>query len=263
MQIIPPRRAADCGRVSMLASVVDAREATLCLEGGVDVIDCKDPSRGALGAVTPEAARAIVETVGGRVPVSATIGDHPCEVGPIVEATLQAAATGVDYVKTGFLPGGDAAEVVRALGRLRGETGKAQIVGVLFADASPDFELVAEMAAAGFAGVVLDTANKSDGALPDVLAVDQLEHFVEIARAHEMFCGLAGSLRTRHIPALVRLAPDLIGFRGALCRENARTGSLDLRAVAEIRDAIAKAEKIETDLMMSKAEELAREERAS
>lgn len=263
MHIIRPRQSAECGRVLMLASVVDAREAALCLESGVDVIDCKDPAQGALGAVSAEAARAIVETVGSKVPVSATIGDQPCEVGPTVEATLQTAATGVDYVKIGLFPGGDAVEVVHALGKLRSEIGPVQLVGVLFADTCPDFQLVAEMASAGFAGVVLDTADKSEGSLPDVMDPGRLRRFIELARANGLFCGLAGSLRKRHIPALVPLAPDLIGFRGALCRANARTGSLDLAAAAEIRDAIANTVKIGTDQMLSKAEEWIHEERAS
>lgn len=259
---IVPRRSADCGRVFMLASVVDAREAIICRKHGADIIDCKDPAQGALGAVAESAARAIVEAVGDWVPVSATIGDLPCEVEPIKRETLRMAATGVDYVKIGFAPGGDAAPVMRALGRLKPKLGKSRLVGVLFADADPDVGLLDEMARAGFAGVVLDTADKSAGALPDVMGPARLEEFIDRAHANGLFCGLAGSLRLRDVPVLTRLAPDLLGFRGALCRGCKRTASLEAAAVAEIRNAIDRAVKAGTDHMMAKPGRPVHEERA-
>lgn len=262
MFVIHPRRSADRGRVLMLASVVDAREAAVCLDGGADVIDCKDPSRGALGAVTENAARAIVEIAGGRVPVSATIGDLPCAASPIMDATVTMAATGVDYVKIGFAPDGDAASVVQALGGLGAKLRNARLAGVLFADAEPDFGLLDEMGRAGFAGVVLDTADKAAGPLPDIMAPARLKEFVDAARRSGLFCGLAGSLRTRDIPMLVRLAPDLLGFRGALCREHERTASLDAAAVADIRNAISRNEDAGTGPMIIRSDELVHEERA-
>lgn len=259
---IHPRRSADRGRVLMLASVVDVGEAIMCREGGADVIDCKDPLQGALGAVPVATARAIVAAVGGHVPVSATIGDHPCEAAPIVSATSEMAGAGVDYVKIGLAPGGDATVVVRALGQLNDQLGKARLVGVLFADTDPDLALVTEMARAGFAGVVLDTANKSAGSLPDVMATARLKEFIDTARDGGLFCGLAGSLRARDIPSLMKLAPDLLGFRGALCREYKRTASLDREAMAGIRSAIPRTEDIGTERMITKNNERVHEERA-
>ena len=258
------RWSADRGpKVSMLASVVDAREALLCLEGGADVIDCKDPAQGALGAVAEAVAREVVEAVGGRAPVSATIGDLPCETGPVTAATLAMAATGVDFVKIGlFGAGAEAAEVIRALGGLEGKLGKARLVGVLFADQDPDFGLIAAMADAGFAGVVLDTADKAAGRLPQVMAAARLEEFVGRARAAGLFCGLAGSLRAGDIAGLARLSPDLLGFRGALCREYKRTASLDGGRIAEIRAALAQCAAAGTGPAGAIRQELVHEERA-
>ena len=39
------------GRPAFLASVINADEADIALEGGADIIDCKDPASGALGAL--------------------------------------------------------------------------------------------------------------------------------------------------------------------------------------------------------------------
>jgi hypothetical protein len=53
-----------------------------------------------------------------------------------------------------------------------------------------------------------------------------------------MFAGLAGSLRAQHIPALLQLAPDVLGFRGGLCRRGERTGGIDAEAVRAVRGLI-------------------------
>ncbi len=68
------------GMTAMLASVRTLDEALLALAGGADIIDLKDPARGALGALDQATARNIVAAIGGRAPVSATIGDLPSMV---------------------------------------------------------------------------------------------------------------------------------------------------------------------------------------
>jgi uncharacterized protein (UPF0264 family) len=50
--------------------------------------------------------------------------------------------------------------------------------------------------------------------------------------------GLAGALRVEHIPALVALGPDVLGFRGALCRHGRRQAAIDAEAVIGVRRAI-------------------------
>ena len=57
---------------AFLASVMSAEEAGLALEGGADVIDLKDPTSGALGALPVAVIRAAVDRIAGRRPVSAT-----------------------------------------------------------------------------------------------------------------------------------------------------------------------------------------------
>jgi len=70
---------------------------------------------------------------------------------------------------------------------------------------------------------------------PDGLAADGLQGFVDAARHAGLLCGLAGSLAERDIARLAPLGPDLLGFRGALCRDAARARGFDperLRGVA-------------------------------
>ena len=56
----------------MLASVTSTAEALLALEWGADIIDLKNPSDGALGALPFETIRDIVKIIDGRRLASAT-----------------------------------------------------------------------------------------------------------------------------------------------------------------------------------------------
>lgn len=230
--------------IRFLASVRTVAEARLCVTAGADVIDCKNPDAGALGALPHAVVRAIRQAVPENCLVSATIGDLVPDPIVLVSAAAQMAATGVDYVKIGFFPGGDARGAIGALSALTcsGSKTGTKIVGLLLADREPDFNLIGRMADAGFSGVMLDTAGKQSGALTGVLPRAQLREFIAAAHDAGLFAGLAGSLRLRHIPSLIELEADLLGFRGALCRAGDRKGELDPEAVQAVRDAIPAAD---------------------
>jgi uncharacterized protein (UPF0264 family) len=224
-------------RVRFLASVTDASEALLAAGAGADIIDGKDPARGALGALSPETVAAIRASLPPHIPVSATIGDIPADDPSVPDAVGAMAAAGVTFVKIGFFGGAAPASAIARLGRL--PLGACRLVGVLLADREPDFDLVGDMAHAGFAGVMLDTETKEGGSLPDVMSEPALAAFIATARRHGLFAGLAGSLRAHHIPRLLRLKPDLLGFRGALCRSGARQAGIDAAAASSIGRALA------------------------
>ena len=59
----------------LLVSVRSAAEALVAMAGGADLIDVKEPSRGSLGAVDPEVLSEICDAVGGRLPISAALGE--------------------------------------------------------------------------------------------------------------------------------------------------------------------------------------------
>jgi dihydroneopterin aldolase len=219
----------------LLASVTDCPEAETAIAAGADIIDLKDPSRGALGALPLDAIRSIVQQVAGRRPVSATIGDLPSDPGLMTDAIRATAATRVDYVKVGFFTTENLGDCQRAIAPLsRGRS----VVAVLFADLSPPLEDLAGFAGAGFAGVMLDTADKSRGGLTAHASLGDLRAFVDQARALGLLCGLAGALRIDDIPALLGLAPDYLGFRGALCRSDQRQERVDPLRLLAVRRAI-------------------------
>lgn len=219
----------------MLASVTGVEEAEVALSGGVDIIDLKDPSKGALGAAGIGTIRETVAYVAGRAPVSAVCGDLPMKPRVIVETAERVAATGVDYVKVGFFTSEHAGACAEALAPL---AARSKLVAVLFADRGPDFGLLPIFARSGFHGAMVDTADKANGRLLDHLPPERIPGFVGQARSLGLMAGLAGSLEAPDVPRLLRFGVDFLGFRGALCGGSGRAGALDPRAVADIRSLI-------------------------
>lgn len=218
-----------------LASVRDDAEASIALQAGADIIDFKEPSAGALGAVDIILLGNAVRFVTGRAKTSATIGDLPMDSELLREAVARIGRTGVDYVKLGVFP---AQHAEAAIAGLAPETRKYKLILVLLADAMPAFDALALAAHAGFHGVMLDTMEKTGASLLDHLKIEEIARFVSRARGHGLMAGLAGSLQARHVAALLALEPSLLGFRGALCRDGARNAPIDLEACAEIRSLI-------------------------
>lgn len=219
----------------LLASVADLHEMGVARAGGADIVDLKQPAFGALGAWSQEALTAAVMLWNAwgdhRPALSATAGDQPMVSALILAAAQRIADAGVPIVKVGLFASPHAGACVEALAPLAART---RLIGVLFADEGPDFGLIPVLGRAGFAGVMIDTADKKAGSLTEHLDPLTLGQFVGEARRHGLMTGLAGSLRLDDIPALAAAGPDYLGFRGALCT-GGRTGALDPARLASAR----------------------------
>lgn len=233
----------------LLASVANLAEARLVQHFGVDVIDLKAPSAGALGALEIASVEEIVTQLDPDTLISATVGDLPLQPEILDSAVARMWATGVDYVKIGLFPGGDWRGSISLL-KNRARAG-ARLIAVFFADCEPDIKWFDALAAAGFSGVMLDTRDKSLGSLRRIMPAQSLEGFVMNARAHGFICGLAGSLRLEDIESLAALGPDYLGFRGALCRGGSRIDELDREALYAIRKKISATQKSRIDPVRS------------
>ena len=218
----------------MLASVVSPEEAEIALSRGADIIDCKDPARGALGALPRAKVAEIVAAIGGRRPVSAVV-ELPHDVAHALRAFEDVVATGVEYVKFALPVTPDADEIVETLAPL---AARARLVAVFFADLGPDLDRLPALARAGFHGAMLDTAHKGKARLIDAMDIGALTDFVAKCRALGLSSGLAGALEPPDAPRLLVTGADVLGFRGALCARGDRRGALDSRATALIRDLI-------------------------
>jgi (5-formylfuran-3-yl)methyl phosphate synthase len=230
----------------LLISVRSAAEAAVALAGGANVIDVKEPSRGSLGAADGSVVASVVAGVGGRVPVSAALGE------------LDSFSTNGKSDFSGPLPPGVALAKLGLAGcRARSDWPKrwqavmaglsvaARPVAVVYADwrsaaAPPPEEVLAIAVELGCPALLVDTWGKSDGPLPDHWPPGQLAPFIDRVRARGLAIVLAGSLSGASLATAVQLGPDLIAVRGAAC-DGGRTGTVCLPRVNEVRRAILQA----------------------
>lgn len=221
----------------MLASVRNLEEADLACRGGVDIVDLKEPRQGTLGAVPLDTIHRIVDELWERCLISATIGDLPANPFAIREQVEKTAETGVDYVKVGLFSKRHVEDCLPALAPCSRKG--ISIIAVLFADTEFDTDhVIRSVRHAGLKGIMLDTAGKGSGSLLQHRNIFQLEYFVNRARQCGLLTGLAGSLTVENIPTLIRVAPDYVGFRTALCSDKERIGCVDREALQEVRRAI-------------------------
>ncbi|MDY8107868.1 (5-formylfuran-3-yl)methyl phosphate synthase [Fulvimarina sp. 2208YS6-2-32] len=221
--------------IKLLASVSGPAEALVALRGGADIIDLKNPSDGALGAVSPKIIEETIAAVGARRAISAVAGNLPME--PEAVARAIEARCAADYVKIGLFPASreDIAAVIEAASHY---SEKSLLIAVLFADREPDFSLLEELADHGFCGAMLDTMEKGAGGLTRHLSPARLRDFVTRAKSLNLMVGLAGSLEAPDVQRLSILEPDYLGFRGALT-SGRRDAAIDEARVREIATLIA------------------------
>ena len=215
----------------LLVSVTSAEEALAALGAGATYIDAKDPAQGALGALPAATTATIVEAVAGRAEVTAALGDTLS-----LPDARAIAATGVAYVKAAVPAGPDAADVIATVGRELADAG-SRLIAVFPAGPDLDLALVETAAAAGFAGVMLDTTDKSVTLLTAMEMAD-IARFVAAARRSRLMVGLAGSLRVVDVGTLLPMQPDVIGFRGGVCEGRDRRNPVDPARVRAVATAI-------------------------
>ena len=227
----------------LLVSVTSAVDAAAALAGGADLVDAKDPAAGALGAVSIEQFRRIVAAVAGARPVTAALGDAADE--PAIEQTARAfAGLGASFVKLGFagISSTDrvAALITAAVSGARRDS-SFRVVAVAYADAdragsiSP-LRLLDVAARAGATGVLLDTFDKQQGGLRQLVAWRALTDWVVSAHDTGLFVAIAGKLTASDLPYVRDAGADIAGVRGSAC-DGGRTGRVTADRVRLLRSA--------------------------
>jgi uncharacterized protein (UPF0264 family) len=220
----------------LLVSVADPSEARAALAGGADVIDAKQPRRGALGPVPPGVLVAIHQAVGAARPLSAALGDAR-DAAAIERAAGVAARGGAAFVKVGFAPGVTERRARWLAAAARSGAGGSGVVLVGYADwrraesLAPE-RVVAVAASADAAGVLLDTAFK-DEPLFALESPERVGAWVAAAHAAGLFAAVAGSLSGSDFATVRALGADLVGVRGAAC-VGGRTGRVSAARVAAL-----------------------------
>ena len=232
----------------LLVSVRSAAEAGAALAGGAEIIDVKEPARGALGAADPEVVRAVEGRLPTAIPLSVALGDPPDD--PAVRAAVGRLAprrpAGEVVLKLGFAGTSGRQAVVNRLAAALDQArcvGSPAIVAVAYADharasAPSPADVLRASARSGAAGVLIDTFVKDGRDLFASVSVEALAEWIAEARACGLLVAVAGSLGPDGIARVGDAGPDVVGVRGAAC-EGGRLGRVSAERVRELRSAIA------------------------
>lgn len=221
----------------LLISVTSIEEAKIAIENGADIIDLKDPNKGALGALSIEQINSIVTYVNAqniaKVNTSATIGDLPMQADLISRYVAELSKTKVDFIKIGFFEANDYQPCLDAL--QASTIAGIKLIAVLFAESTYPASLIEAIKQAGFIGVMLDTFNKNGLTLLDFYSEKKRKDLAKEVVNSDLSFGLAGSLKLQHIALVKEINPTYIGFRGGVCDEDKRRLSLNAEKIKAIR----------------------------
>ena len=231
----------------LLVSVRSGTEVNAAVSGGADIIDAKEPDLGSLGPVSAESFRGIAQQVPAHLVLSAALGDFADEeeVHAAVAGFPEIPRPTVLYLKLGFA---GVSSVRRIRGLLQAACSASRrrslrspaIIAVAYGDcdragtASPE-EVWQAAAAAGAAGLLLDTQVKAHTHLLDWVEPARLRALIESARAAGLLTAVAGGLGVEQLATVRRCYPDIVGFRGAVCA-GGRSGRVSRSKVARLRD---------------------------
>jgi (5-formylfuran-3-yl)methyl phosphate synthase len=232
-------------RPGLLVSVRNADEAIAALAGGTDVIDVKEPNRGALGAADYAVIAEIVRAVNGRAPVTAAAGELVDLLPKLSNNSCAPMPAGVSLAKIGLSHCGTVnnwkASWQQVAETLQGNRkSHTQPVAVVYADweaaaSPPPDEIHSSALDIGCRVVLIDTWNKTSGSLFDHWPIEELRFFVDrVRRSGKFAVVLAGSLTDANLLRAAELQPNLIAVRGAAC-DSGRNSSVSQKRVSNLR----------------------------
>jgi uncharacterized protein (UPF0264 family) len=231
----------------LLVSVRDAAEARAAIAGGVDLLDAKEPTAGALGAVSPAVFAAILAATPAHLAVSVALGevDDPRGLARTITALPFRAGQGPCYAKFALRVADAAAPALlhAAVAASEAHPARPRIIAVTFADAQaagvvPPIALLRAAARTGVHGLLLDTFTKDGRNLLDFLPSDFLGAWIDGVRTEGLLAAVAGSLEASHVPLVQRMGADVFGVRGAAC-VGGRSGQVDAARVRALKQACA------------------------
>lgn len=213
----------------LLISVRSTTEAMIALQGGVDIIDIKEPARGSLGKPSNKVVQEIVAAVQSKVPVSVALGEW-------YQSPTQPKYEGITWAKVGLSQLRPEAWLhwLHVQQQLR----PSRLLGVVYADChrvhAPSFERMIEWIASIPAcsphrpGILIDTACKDGRGLLHWHPIKELKAYQRRCHQAGLFLALAGSLTMLDVKRLLgEVEPDIIAVRGLVCVGSDRQARVD------------------------------------
>lgn len=229
------------GTPGLLVSVRSADEVPAALAGGADLIDVKEPAKGPLAPAEAEVVAAVIAAVGGKVPISAALGEWSPNAITDAHWHLELKLNYVKWGLAGYAPvvgwGEDLLDTRRQL-----PVGM-EMVAVAYADwerarSVPPGELVRFAKRFRFKAFLLDTWGKDGKTLLDFATPAQVAELVESLKRVGVTVALGGSLRPEQAKLLRAAAPDYFAVRSSACAAGKRDGVIDQVRVRKWKEAI-------------------------
>lgn len=226
----------------LLVSVRSADEVAAALAGGADLIDVKEPAKGAMAPAEAEVVAAVVEKVRRKVPVSAALGEWTPNALTDAHWHLELK---LDYVKWG-LAGYTAKQLgwgEDLLDTRRQLPNGMEMVAVAYADweradSIPPAELARFAKRFRFKAFLLDTWNKDGRTLLDFMTPIEVGELVDGLKRQSITVAIGGSLRPEQLKQLKGVNPDYFAVRTSVCVAGKRDGMIDATRVRKWKDAI-------------------------
>lgn len=219
--------------VSVLVSVRNVEEAKIALRAGVDLIDLKEPEKGAMGMVDLSVVSLIQSALPSNLPLSMACGEL-CDV----PKQLNVIPKGISFYKFGLSNCKSTGNWVDNLLLLKDQVlllnKSAFVVPVLYGDylkanSIKPFALLELLFEHSFFAIMIDTWGKDGSSVLDLITIDELLQIQNKCDVHNVKFALAGSLNLERVIWLIRegIKPAWFGFRGAVCKEMSRNKTID------------------------------------
>ena len=235
-------------KIKLLISPKTIEEAKIVVLANVDLIDCKNPEEGSLGANFPwiiKEMKNLIPTNSSQL-LSATIGDFPNLPGSASLAALGAAVSGADIIKVGLKGPKNIKEGIKLMKcvvkAVKNYNKDIKVVTAGYADYSRmdtglDFLSIPTVAYRSGADIaMLDTYIKDKNGLFDFLNVSQLIEFKEKANQLNLKVALAGKLKKNVLHKIRKVSPDIIGVRSMVCEGFDRNqGSISVDLIEDLK----------------------------
>ncbi len=227
----------------LLVSPINIEEAKAAMAGGADILDVKNPKEGSLGANFPWVIRSVAEVSGRRLPVSATIGDFDYKPGTASLAALGAAFSGADYIKVGLLKIENQEQAGEMLGPIvrsvKDFDDEKRLVAAAYSDYArvgsiAPMDLPEVAAECGADVVMVDTAVKDGKSTFEFMTESEIGEFISTGHDLGLEVAIAGTIKFGDLELLRRVAPDIIGVRGAVCGGD-RSGTIKEELVRRMK----------------------------
>ena len=227
----------------LMVSVQNLAEAMESVSGGADIVDVKNLKEMVVGSNFPPVIREVRQAFPKHIHVSVTLGVAPNQAGTVSLAVYGAGALGATSVKVGFVES-DYPTALRILQESRRalEGFDTKLIAATFADShlygGIDPKLVVKLAKESRSdGMLIDTLVKDGRNLFDFLDEPTLKGLVDEGKEFGMSTALSGALQISNLNTLVRINPDIVGVRGAVCMHGDReSGAVAASAVSHLRE---------------------------